>query len=109
MFTSGDPAIVDRLVRADYIQHNPLFSDGPDALKHFGATMRQQYPEIAFDPRQDITDGDMVLLHSRSVLMPDTPGLAVFDIFRFQDGEIADHWDATQDVPETSANDNTMF
>jgi hypothetical protein len=26
VFTSGDPAIVDRLVRADYIQRNPLFS-----------------------------------------------------------------------------------
>jgi predicted SnoaL-like aldol condensation-catalyzing enzyme len=109
VFTSGDSAIVNRLVRADYIQHNPLFSDGPDALMYFGATMRQQYPEIAFDPRQDITDGDMVLLHSRSVLMPDTPGLAVFDIFRFQDGKIAERWDILQNVPATTANDNDMF
>ncbi|MFE2217386.1 hypothetical protein ACFW93_36400 [Streptomyces canus] len=40
---------------------------------------------------------------------PAAPGIAVFDIFRFQYGKIAEHWDAVQDVPETSANDNTMF
>jgi NADPH:quinone reductase-like Zn-dependent oxidoreductase/predicted SnoaL-like aldol condensation-catalyzing enzyme len=108
-FTRGDTAIVDRLVRPDYIQHNPLAPDGPDALKYFVATTRQQFPDVTYDPRRAISDGDMVLLHSRNVLVPGTPGMAVFDIFRYQDRKIAEHWDILQNVPGTTANGNDMF
>jgi NADPH:quinone reductase-like Zn-dependent oxidoreductase/predicted SnoaL-like aldol condensation-catalyzing enzyme len=109
VFTSDDPSIVDRLVRPDYIQHNPQAPDGPDALKYFGATTRQQFPQIAFLPHHAVTDGDLVLLHSHLVTVPGTPGMAVFDIFRFQDGKIAEHWDVLQEVPATSVNGNDMF
>jgi NADPH:quinone reductase-like Zn-dependent oxidoreductase/predicted SnoaL-like aldol condensation-catalyzing enzyme len=109
LFTRGDTAIVDRLLRHDYIQHNPLAPDGPDALKYFVATTRQQFPQVAFEPRRAISDGDLVLLHSRNVLVPGTPGMAVFDLFRFQDGRIAEHWDVLQEVPATTASGNDMF
>jgi len=109
LFTRGDTAIVDRLLRPDYIQHNPLAPDGPDALKYFVATTRQQFPQVAFEPRRVISDGDLVLLHSRNVLVPGTPGVAAFDIFRFQDGKIAEHWDVLQEVPATTASGNDMF
>jgi NADPH:quinone reductase-like Zn-dependent oxidoreductase/predicted SnoaL-like aldol condensation-catalyzing enzyme len=109
LFTRGDTAMVDRLVRPDYVQHNPLAPDGPDALKYFVASTRQQFPQAAFEPRRAIADGDLVLLHSHNVLVPGTPGMAAFDIFRFQDGKIAEHWDILQEVPATTAGGNDMF
>ena len=40
---------------------------------------------------------------------PSDRGQAVLDIFRVKNGKIVEHWDITQDIPEKSANENTMF
>ncbi|KPI04015.1 hypothetical protein OK074_4794 [Actinobacteria bacterium OK074] len=82
-FERGDTAVVDRFVRADYIQHNPLAPDG--------------------------AEGDLVAVHSHYVNAPGERGQSVVDLFRVQGGKIVEHWDVLQDVPATSANDNTMF
>nr|WP_257003729.1 nuclear transport factor 2 family protein [Streptomyces sp. SA15] len=71
------------------MRHNPLAADGPEAMKAFGAGMREQFPDATLEVRRALSEGDLVLLHSRGVLVPGTPGMAVFDIFRFQDGQIA--------------------
>lgn len=109
VFAGGDASAIDRVVRPDYIQHNPLAPDGPEAMKAFGAGLRQQFPEATFDVRRILSDGDLALVHSHAVLVPGTPGLAEFDIFRFQDGKIAEHWDVLQEVPATTANGNDLF
>ncbi|WP_198543614.1 nuclear transport factor 2 family protein [Pseudofrankia sp. BMG5.36] len=109
VFERGDTSVVDRFVRPDYIQHNPLAPDGSEALKYFGAIQRQQYPDLAYDIKRVISEGDLVLVHSNIVLAPGTRGVAAFDIFRFQGGKIAEHWDVLQAVPATTANGNDMF
>ncbi|MFI2434442.1 ester cyclase [Streptomyces sp. NPDC018693] len=109
VFEQGDTAVVDRYVRPDYIQHNPLAPDGAETLKNLGVAIHQQFPDAEYDVRRVISEGDLVLVHSNVVLVPGTAGTAVFDIFRFQDGKIAEHWDVAQNVPETTANGNDMF
>ncbi|WP_343243938.1 nuclear transport factor 2 family protein [Streptomyces sp. SID13726] len=108
-FEGNNHGVIDRNVRPDYIQHNPLAPDGPEAMKAFGAAWQQQFPDATYEEKRVVTEGDLVLLHSHGVLVPGTPGLAVFDIFRFQDGRIAEHWDILQEAPATTANGNDMF
>ncbi|WP_406493696.1 ester cyclase [Streptomyces sp. NBC_01604] len=109
VFEQGDTGVVDRFVRPDYIQHNPLAPDGAETLKNLGVGLHQQFPDAAYDIKRVISEGDLVLVHSNVVLTPGSRGSAVFDIFRFQDGKIAEHWDTAQNVPETTANGNDMF
>ncbi|KMS74727.1 SnoaL-like polyketide cyclase [Streptomyces viridochromogenes] len=109
VFEQGDTAVVDRYVRQDYIQHNPLAPDGAETLKNLGQAIHQQFPDAEYGIKRVISEGDLVLVHSNVVMTPGTRGQAVFDIFRFQGGKIAEHWDVGQNVPEGSANGNDMF
>jgi len=109
VFEQGDTAVVDRYVRQDYIQHNPFAADGAGTLKGLATSVHAQFPDAVYGIKRVISEGDLVLVHSNVVLTPGTRGQAVFDIFRFQDGKIAEHWDTGQAVPSTSANGNDMF
>jgi predicted SnoaL-like aldol condensation-catalyzing enzyme len=51
----------------------------------------------------------MVMVHTHSRMKPEERGSAVVDIFRVKGCKVMEHWDVLQVVPETSANQNTMF
>jgi predicted SnoaL-like aldol condensation-catalyzing enzyme len=110
LFEDGDVSVVDRYIRPDYIQHNPLAPNGTAALKAFAGPLKTQFPDLKYDIKRVIADGDLVLVHSNVVLTPGTRGSAVVDIFRFdRAGMIAEHWDTSQEVPATSVSGNDMF
>ena len=92
-----------------YIQHNPQAADGHEAVRGFFTWLRDEYPNLTFEIKRVIAEGDIVVTHSHLVLEPGTPGRALADIFRLKEGKVAEHWDVMQDVPETAANANGMF
>ncbi len=81
-----------------YIQHNLAVADG---LAGFGAVM-QQLPKgsARARPARVFADGDFVFSHTDYDFFGPKVG---FDIFRFEDGKIVEHWDNLQDKP-TAAN-----
>lgn len=109
VFEDGNTEVVDRYIREDYIQHNPVAPNGTEALKNLAAGLVEQFPDAEYDVERVLSDGDLVLVHSNVRLTPGTPGMAVSDIFRFQGGKIAEHWDSGQQVPENSVSGNDMF
>lgn len=109
LFNHGNLAVIDRYVRPDYIQHNPNSPDGLDALCHFVTGLRAAHPDLHVTIERAIADGNLVMLHSNSVTDPGTKGQAIVDIFRIQDGKIAEHWDVIEQVPDTTASGNDML
>ena len=92
IFRKKDATAVDWYFAEPFIQHDPNIADGLSEMKSFAA-------EVARSPAADITiyrtlvDGDFVLLHSRYEGVARYAGPAIaFDLFRFKDGKIVEHW-----------------
>lgn len=104
-----DAGPVDEFFRTDYVQHSPLAGTGSQALKDFLSWAKGAAPGCTHDVKRMFADGDHVVAHTHVVIEPGTRGNAVMDIFRVQDGLIAEHWDVIQEVPAESRNSNGMF
>jgi predicted SnoaL-like aldol condensation-catalyzing enzyme len=104
-----DSAAVDRFISPAYIQHNPAVAPGRESLKAFLDTIREQTPEAVHDIKRAFVDGDHVIVHYHVRRWPGDTGWAVIDIFRIEDGMIAEHWDVMQDVVEGGPNPIGVF
>ncbi len=99
-----DSGAVDQFIAPGYIQHNQMAEPGRDGLKRFLDTIKGQTPEAVHDVKRAFVDGDHVTVHYHVRRWPDDKGWAVIDIFRIEDGLIAEHWDVMQDVVEGGPN-----
>lgn len=100
---------VDLYVGTDYIQHNPLVGDGKEPFIAYFERMATEYPNKSIEFIRAIAEGNLVALHTHQV-WPDNEEYVTMDFFRFdQNGKILEHWDAMQQIPEESANGNTMY
>ena len=105
-----DPGPVDDIFTPDYIQHNPNVVSGSQGLKEMLIRSRKNIPNAEHHVKRILVDGDMAMAHVHVIFRPGQElGHAAVDIFRIENGKIAEHWDVTQDVPATSVNKNGMF
>jgi predicted SnoaL-like aldol condensation-catalyzing enzyme len=91
-------AVIDTYVHDSYIQHSPQVMDGKagllEALNHL-KQLPPPPPSAASPVVRTIADGDYVMLHMNIAFMGKK--LAVVDLYRLEDGKLAEHWDATQE------------
>ncbi|ANH69932.1 nuclear transport factor 2 family protein [Mitsuaria sp. 7] len=99
LFQRRDAQAVERLYAPDYIQHNPSIPQGRAAL---GALVAQLPSDLFYEPGLMIAEGAYVAIHGRIRGWAPTPQV-VIDIFRIQDGLLAEHWDVLQDEVSAGA------
>jgi len=106
----GDPrGAIEKYVGQEYIQHNPDVADGLEGFINYFERMQNEYPDKSIEFVRCIAEGDLVALHTHQT-WPGNDQYVTMDFFRFDEkGKICEHWDAIQQVPETSANPNKMY
>lgn len=99
LFQRHDASAVERLYVDNYIQHNPNIPQGRAALRQIVENLPKS---VHYEPGLIIAEGDLVAIHGRIRGWADAPQVVV-DIFRIEDGKLAEHWDVLQDeVPVVS-------
>ncbi len=87
---TGDPTAIEAYVDPDtYIQHNLGVASGRQAILDAMPALQEAGGTVTI--HRVVEDGDLVALHSEYDLFG-TPMIG-FDIFRFEDGRIVEHWD----------------
>ncbi|MER6490065.1 nuclear transport factor 2 family protein [Streptomyces griseorubiginosus] len=85
-----------------YVQHNPNIDSGADAIIEWTKTDQAREARESMRPAPEppvfVTEGDkVVMMLARDLPDPDDPGKTYrsywFDMWRIEDGKLAEHWD----------------
>ncbi len=94
-FSTGSSKVLDYVSNEKYIQHNLSFPDGKGAIVGFFA---DEPTGIDITVHRIFEEGDLVVVHSTyGGVWNDNRPQVVFDVFRFEDGLIVEHWDNLED------------
>lgn len=102
---------VERLpeyLTVDHVQHNPDIPNGRQALIEAFTTMAEQGITVQYDSIERILgEGNFVLVQARGEL--GSRPVVFYDLFRAENGKLAEHWDVTQEIPQTARHSNGML
>ena len=103
-FETGDAGPVGVINPDKYIQHNPSAEDGLAGLR----TLLQVLPAgaVRVNTVRVFEDGDYVFAHTDYDVFGPKIG---FDVFRFEDGRIVEHWDNLQETAGPNPSGRTMI
>ena len=105
VFIGHDMSRIDDYMRDDYIQHNADCPQGKAGFLEFFDVIFRAVPDFSYTLKKMVADGDIVMTYSTTSgthtggawLGQEATGkrltFDVVDIFRMEDGKIAEHWD----------------
>jgi len=103
-FNTGDQTPIGYINPEKYIQHNLGVGDG---LAGFGEVMHHA-PEGGFKANvvRAFEDGDFVITHTEYDFFGPKAG---FDVFRFEEGKIVEHWDNLAEITPPNPSGRTQL
>ena len=104
VFNRHDLSALERHVREDYIQHNPLVPQGREGFRRFFADAFRAVPDWRHETKMAAAEGDLVWVYGtyRGTQTGEWLGIPAtgkafamdaVDVFRIEGGQLAEHWD----------------
>ena len=104
VFQKHDFSRLDDIMKEDYIQHNQDCPQGKDGFVEFFEGIFRGIPDFSYTMKRIVAEGDFVMMYSTTTGTHENEWLGcpptgnklnfdVVDIFRIQEGKIAEHWD----------------
>jgi len=102
-FNTGDQTPISYINPDKYIQHNLSV---PDGLEAFAGMLKHLPPDGKANVIRAFEDGDYAFTHTEYNFFGPQVG---FDIFRFEDGLIVEHWDNLLPIQKPNPSGRTQF
>jgi predicted SnoaL-like aldol condensation-catalyzing enzyme len=98
----------EKLVHENFIHHNAYYKGDRESLKQAMKEKATEFPDKKYEILRALEDGELVAVHAKVAGVFKTDW-AVIHIFRFERDKIIEEWDAAQDTPKDSPNENGIF
>ena len=98
-----------RYVHPRFVHHNPYFKGDADSLLAGMEESAVELPKRVFEAVRVVEEGELLVVHAKVFLKSEMPEFALMHIFRFEGDLIIEEWEAAQEVPAQSLNENGMF
>lgn len=110
LVSSGDvQGAYSKFVGSGFKHHNPFYEGSAKSLSAGMQENARQNPDMIFEVKRAVAEGDFVVVHSHVRQGPLDLGAVVVHIFRFDNGSIVELWDVGQPILDESANQYGMF
>jgi len=100
---------IKQYFREDYIQHNPHVPTGIDAVLGFLPLLKEA--GTTYQNHRLLEDGDFIVMHNtyNNAEAFGAKDVVIFDVWRMQDGQVAEHWDAVSPIIKETASGRSQY
>jgi len=107
--SSGDVRqAYEKYVHPKFRHHNVYFKGDRESLLAAMEANAKEFPNKKYETLRTLEDGDLVAVHGKVTLSPDSVW-SVIHILRFEKDTIIEAWEASQKVLDESPNENGLF
>jgi predicted SnoaL-like aldol condensation-catalyzing enzyme len=108
-YNSKDFDTARTMLTEDFVNHRPGLESGRDnTITAFRRQVADPLPEFSLEIRRIVAEDDFVWTHGLIRTAPDTPAAISVDIWRIADGQLTEHWDVGQPIPDGVAADDLL-
>ncbi len=108
-FKDYDATKVKQYFREDYIQHNPHVPTGIEPVLGFLPVLKES--GTTYQNHRLLEDGEFIIMHNtyNNAEAFGAKEVVTFDVWRMQDGQVAEHWDAISPVIKETASGRSQY